>query len=1182
MSSSVASNGSSSSPSRSSCQNDKAFDFYIPSSDDNSMKAIHQRKFMQLAYGIDLNVVKNEKQLEDLLSLQEESNLSLTAEEKKKCIGVTGTLGPSKRLTPAKWRRRVHALKYWKTGDGKFKNAKQFQLAYSDCKNLTYGARLQEVHENAEGIDLLYKVKLNKKTLVLEKKRVVHILETFDIIYNHHVSSSHHLSDTTKLKIDSAGFYNITRAEVEAFCDTCPICNLKREGSKAQQGAKAHIQSGSFRWLWQLDLVDYREDPQIGHNGVTYKWLLNIKDHFTRFCILRPLPSKEAKHVASELFFISNLLGYPMVIQTDNGNEFKGEVHLLIEELQQRDEKAIFLTTGQPRTPRHQGSVERSNGSIKKSIAKDVQHKRMLVEDPQEKKKISWLTEYPRSMASANSSLKSRRLFDDTPYFSLFGMPFQDPIFAHINAERFKRKCNVANRANLLGHDYKKRMALLHREGFHDGTQLNLEDDVDFLGDDDDLEETTTRVAMNDLEATKSNSENIGFAASNQGDVKTSVPSPTSLHIPTTTLKQVTKSMKNDMFSLSSDDDEEQDRKPKATSPSPILSWRFVHFPEGEFCSPISSPPPVASKMKVKLEPEKISLLPPATKPKEGEIYGDFTGSRSTKVSLGVAYAKAPSQLFRNIRNISHTLPGSTKKKNTDHKCTLLELFCEKCNMCEDKPSGSAAGKSLSTITDNFSATGSEDSIVCQVHLPIGAGVTRKVSLLDEEYYKLCADTHRWFESDFVSSFAVLCSHYIHNPHMYVMVSSLNSREQIGKDQVFKSKLKESVKNILCVANESGHFAVLQINLGHKHVTVYDGYNVTNCTSKIWTGHAMKLLQRLNLLSLSASGLEDFTMNVNDSIFRQTDGSSCGPIACGVLWYRLSGGAFVPADFSEAELRKEIVRQYKYWIDLMEDELFLVRTVGPKMAGLYTEIDLFSSPNDKQKQSQSASIPEESPQCISPPFIKREPLESSPRTNKLLQEAKRERISIKENSDENAKKRQKHQGDQMEKRYLDYTSSITIGTVVQVVINPTERSRCNPLNILAIVFAKFWRGSSFRCVTEFGILGYGNAKNKKELWLAADKLILFKRGDHIALSPALENIRKQVLEGKFLPEHVPIVSMKKAHELSFGVMASGATTCRCKSKKKKCSSCICSKNNRMCHSGCACNGNCCNPRNVVR
>ena len=54
------------------------------------------------------------------------------------------------------------------------------------------------------------------------------------------------------------------------------------------------------------------------------------------------------------------------MIQTDNGNEFKGEVHLLVEELQQRDDKAIFLTTGQPRTPRHHNS--RKN-RVKKELA---------------------------------------------------------------------------------------------------------------------------------------------------------------------------------------------------------------------------------------------------------------------------------------------------------------------------------------------------------------------------------------------------------------------------------------------------------------------------------------------------------------------------------------------------------------------------------------------------------------------------------------------------------------------------------------------------------------------------------------------------------------------------------------------------------------------------------------------
>jgi len=1116
---------------------DGASDFHLPASDDDSMKAIHQRKFMQLAYGIDLNVVKNEKQLENLLSLQEESMESLTAEEKQKCIGVTGTVGPSKRLTPAKWRRRVHALKYWKTGDGKFKTVKEFQAAYSDCKNLTYGARLQEVQENAEGIDLLYKMKLNKRTGVLEKFRVVHILETFDIIYEHHVSSSHHLSDTTKLKIDSAGFYNITRAEVEAFCDTCPTCNLKREGSKAQQGAKSHIQSGSFRWLWQLDLVDYREDPQIGHNGVTYKWLLNIKDHFTRFCILRPLPSKEAKHVAAELFFISNLLGYPMVIQTDNGNEFKGEVHLLVEELQQRDDKAIFLTTGQPRTPRHQGSVERSNGCIKKSIAKDVQHKRMLLEDPVEKKKISWLSEYPRSMASANSSLKTRRLYDVTPYFSLFGLPFKDPIFAHINSERFKRKCNVANRANLLGHDYKKRMALLQREGFHDGLDQSLDNCVD-VGVNDDLDETSTIMNENvhaeaaeniflKQETTTTNIADADFCGNDgddqndnkgglfsypgdQHDSKTKASEERSLPFsanspspansakvfvpPKITRKKPYKNEKSvlqkDILTLSPDDDDELDRKPKASEVT------LVQFPKTEFCSAVSSPSskPVTStgNVKVKLEGE-MNLLPPAKKPKEGEIYGDFIGSRSTKVSLGIAYSKAPTQLFRNSRSIG----------SSNYQFTLLELLCEKCNMCSGKQSeGAGAGQGITSFDGDVSDF--------HVHFPVGAGATRKVSLLDERYYQLCADSQRWLESDFVSSFAVLCSHYIHHPNKYVMVSGLNSKEKICKDQVV-GKLKASVKYILCVANEGGHFAVLEIKLKTKQVTVYDGYNVTEDTCKKWTGHAINLLKRVNLVPLSASSLENFTINVNDSIFRQTDGSSCGPIACGVLWNLLSVGAFVPADYSQESLRKKIVQQYKYWIDLMEDQLFLIRTVGSKMAGFYREIDQLSKshekgnaklaapPNDKlttpneKAKAPSDALPEESPVCISPPLIKREPLDTSPTTNKMLEETNKKRLSIKENSDETARKRQKLQGAQMEKRYLDFAATIVIGNVVQVKVNPTERSRCNPLNILAIVFSKSSSGSSFCCVTEFGIIGYGTGKNQKHHWLSADKLILYKQ-----------------------------------------------------------------------------------------
>jgi len=173
----------------------------------DTFQEIHRRKYMKLAYGIDLNDVKNEEDLEKAL---DETG--------------TGTAVSTKRLTPAKWKHRVHGLKYWKTGDGNFKNIKEFRQAYSDCKNLRNGSREQVVQTNGEGTDLLYKVTRNKRTGEIEKKRVVHILETFDIIQEKHTSMCHPLSDSTKIHIDSTGFHNITRAEVKAFCDTCPTC----------------------------------------------------------------------------------------------------------------------------------------------------------------------------------------------------------------------------------------------------------------------------------------------------------------------------------------------------------------------------------------------------------------------------------------------------------------------------------------------------------------------------------------------------------------------------------------------------------------------------------------------------------------------------------------------------------------------------------------------------------------------------------------------------------------------------------------------------------------------------------------------------------------------------------------------------------------------------------------------
>jgi hypothetical protein len=45
------------------------------------------------------------------------------------------------------------------------------------------------------------------------------------------------------------------------------------------------------------------------------------------------LPDKSSKHVAWWFFWLSNLIGYPLVLQADNGSEFKGDVKELLEDV---------------------------------------------------------------------------------------------------------------------------------------------------------------------------------------------------------------------------------------------------------------------------------------------------------------------------------------------------------------------------------------------------------------------------------------------------------------------------------------------------------------------------------------------------------------------------------------------------------------------------------------------------------------------------------------------------------------------------------------------------------------------------------------------------------------------------------------------------------------------------------
>lgn len=180
-------------------------------------------------------------------------------------------------------------------------------------------------------------------------KRIVQVFQVYDIIKEHHASSGCLKAQTTYNKV-KIYYANITKAECEAFCDTCPDCGTDIIRKKKHKGAAKAILSSQFRDRFQADLVDYRENPIVDVYGRKMKWLLCLKDHATRLCYLVPLPSKEAKFVAHELNHIFGLLGYPLIYHSDNGNEVSAHTKEVMAFLKSWDPE-ITTIAGRPRVP---------------------------------------------------------------------------------------------------------------------------------------------------------------------------------------------------------------------------------------------------------------------------------------------------------------------------------------------------------------------------------------------------------------------------------------------------------------------------------------------------------------------------------------------------------------------------------------------------------------------------------------------------------------------------------------------------------------------------------------------------------------------------------------------------------------------------------------------------------------
>ena len=115
--------------------------------------------------------------------------------------------------------------------------------------------------------------------------------EIFDSIRGIHLSTGHGGRDIIRNE-SSKKYANLTKEIIQLYVDLCPTCLLKR--SKTRKGIVVKpILSKTLNSRCQVDLIDMQAQP----DG-EFRFILNYQDHLTKFCILRPLKTKQIENVA--------------------------------------------------------------------------------------------------------------------------------------------------------------------------------------------------------------------------------------------------------------------------------------------------------------------------------------------------------------------------------------------------------------------------------------------------------------------------------------------------------------------------------------------------------------------------------------------------------------------------------------------------------------------------------------------------------------------------------------------------------------------------------------------------------------------------------------------------------------------------------------------------------------------
>ena len=205
-----------------------------------------------------------------------------------------------------------------------------------------------------------------KPTLAVEEcYRVVPISQLRRLLEALHIQWGHKKTSLERHILER--YKGLPRSVVQEFgarhCERCVESAPYRTGQMAIQ----QINAREPRERYVADLIDMSDVIVVPGMG-SYRYILHMIDHASKFRFAAALPNKTAEMVEMHLSQWFSLWGKPQIFQTDNGGEFAG-----VDVVQFCRIWGVKKTHSRPRHPQTQGVIERANRDLRARIAFKLQ-----------------------------------------------------------------------------------------------------------------------------------------------------------------------------------------------------------------------------------------------------------------------------------------------------------------------------------------------------------------------------------------------------------------------------------------------------------------------------------------------------------------------------------------------------------------------------------------------------------------------------------------------------------------------------------------------------------------------------------------------------------------------------------------------------------------------------------------